>query len=120
MTNMTEGTSIGIGIDESATSDKRKLLQDEGMVDMPNMTNSTDMMEEGGKRKLLQEMMDEGMVDMPNMSNMTNSTDMMEEGGKRKLLPEMMEEGDTVTDAVTDTANDLVSSVGGRKLLQDM
>merc|ERR1712113_114891 len=55
------------------------------------MTNSTDMMEEGGKRKLLQEMMDEGMVDMPNMSNMTNSTDMMEEGGKRKLLQDMME-----------------------------
>merc|ERR1712188_244606 len=87
-----------------------------GMIDMPNMTNTTGMMG-GEKRKLLQEMMDEGMIDMPNMTNMTNTTDMMG-GEKRKLLQEMADEGMIDMPNMTNTTD----MMGGekRKLLQDL
>merc|ERR1711912_6287 len=100
MTNMTEAPMM----EEAGDSDKRKLLQDEGMVDMPNMTNSTDMMEEAGdsdKRRLLQDLLD-GVIDMPNMTNITQTvTDGVQ----------------NIVGGVQDTANDLVSSIGGRRLL---
>merc|ERR1712144_49815 len=108
MDNMTE-TPV---TEESGDSDRRKLMQsmdaDDSMLDtMDNMTE-TPVAEESGdsdRRKLLQDLLD-GVIDMPNMTNITQQVT------------------DTVTQTVTDGAqsvvygaNDLVSSIGGRKLL---